>query len=99
MVIDQPMYGVILRACVECMLTPTPAPGDVVVMDNSSSHEVASIRRAIEARGAILSYLSPSSPDPNPIEIAFAKFKALLCKAAERSAEALWRRIRSGPAQ
>jgi len=51
------------------------------------------VRRAIEAAGASLLYLPPYSPDFNPIENAFAKLKALLRKAAERSVGALWRRI------
>jgi len=93
MVIDRPMNGVIFKAYVERMLAPTLAPGDIVVMDNLSSHKVDGVRRAIEARGATLLYLPPYSPDLNPIEMAFAKLKALLRKAAERSVDALWQRI------
>ncbi len=93
MVIDRPMNGVIFKAYVERMLAPTLAPGDIVVMDNLSSHKVDGVRRAIEARGATLLYLPPYSPDLNPIEMVFAKLKALLRKAAERSLVALWRRI------
>ena len=55
-----------------------------------SSHKIAGIREAIEARGAQISYLPPYRPDLNPIEQAFAKFKALLRKAAERRCEDLW---------
>jgi transposase len=62
-------------------------------MDNLSSHKVARIRPAIGATGARLLYLPPYSPDLNPIELFFAKLKALLRKAAERSIEALWTRI------
>ena len=64
-------------------------------MDNLSAHKVEGIRALIEAAGAILIYLPPYSPDLNPIEQAFAKFKALLRKAAERSIPALWNRIGS----
>jgi transposase len=53
-------------------------------MDNLSSHKIAGVEQAITARGAQLLYLPPYSPDLNPIELAFAKFKALLRKAAER---------------
>jgi transposase len=53
------------------------------------------VREAIEAAGATLLYLPPYSPDLDPIELAFAKFKALLRKAAERSVRSLWRRIQS----
>jgi transposase len=59
--------------------------GDIVVMDNLSSHRIAGVEQAIAARGAQLLYLPPYSPDLNPIELAFAKFKALLRKAAERT--------------
>ncbi len=58
-----------------------------------SSHKVAGVREAIEAVGATLIYLPPYSPDLNPIELAFAKFKTGLRKAAERTVDDLWRRI------
>ena len=59
-------------------------------MDNLPAHKVAGIRQAIEARDAKLRYLPPYSPDLNPIEQAFAKLKALLRKAAERTVDGLW---------
>ena len=62
-------------------------------MDNLSAHKVPGIRELIEAAGARLLYLPPYSPDLNPIEQLFAKLKALLRKAAERSVEGLWNRI------
>jgi transposase len=62
-------------------------------MDNLSAHKVAGVRTLIEATGARLVYLPPYSPDFNPIEQLFAKLKALLRKAAERSIPALWDRI------
>jgi len=62
-------------------------------MDNLSAHKVAGVREALEAAGAKLVYLPPYSPDLNPIEQLFAKLKALLRKAAERSIEALWTTI------
>jgi transposase len=92
-VIDRPMNGTIFLAYVRECLVPTLAQGDIVVMDNLSSHKVAGVRQAIEAAGATLRYLPPYSPDLNPIELLFAKLKALLRKAAERSIEALWHRI------
>ena len=92
-VVDQPMNGVIFKAYVEQMLAPTLSPGDIVIMDNLSSHKVDGIAEAIEARGAKLHYLPPYSPDLNPIEQAFAKLKALLRKAAQRTIDALWTTI------
>lgn len=92
-VIDGPMDGDTFRAYVEQMLAPTLRLGDIVSMDNLSAHKVEGVREAIEARGAELRYLPPYSPDLNPIEQLFAKLKALLRKAAERSLEKLWSRI------
>jgi|TARA_B100000315_G_scaffold213122_1_gene210896 transposase len=93
MVLDGAMNGGAFKAYVEQVLAPSLAPGDIVVMDNLSSHKVAGVRQAIKAAGAFLLYLPPYSPDLNPIELAFAKLKALLRKAAARSVEDLWRLI------
>lgn len=92
-VIDGPINGDWFIAYVEQALAPTLAAGDIVIMDNLSSHKVTGVRAAIEARGAELLYLPPYSPDFNPIEQAFAKLKALLRKAATRSIDALWNAI------
>ena len=92
-VIDGPMNGNTFLAYVEQILAPSLKPGDIVVLDNLSAHKVAGVREAIEAAGARLLYLPPYSPDFNPIEQLFAKLKALLRKAAERSVEGLWNRI------
>lgn len=93
LVLDGAMNGAAFRAYVEQSLVPTLLSGDIVVMDNLASHKVAGIRKAIEACGASLLYLPPYSPDLNPIEQAFAKFKAMLRKAAERTREGLWQTI------
>ena len=94
-VIDGPMNGNAFLAYVEQVLAPSLMPGDIVVMDNLSVHKVPGVREAIEAVGGRLLYLPPYSPDFNPIEQLFAKLKALLRKAAERSVEGLWSRIAS----
>jgi len=88
-VLDGPMDGDSFRAYIEQCVIPILRHGDIVVMDNLSSHKVAGIRQAIEAAGAELRYLPPYSPDLNPIEQVFAKLKALLRKAAARTLEAL----------
>jgi transposase len=75
------------------MLAPQLQPGDIVIMDNLAAHKVQGVRQAIEAKGAELRYLPPYSPDLNPIEQAFAKLKALLRKAAERTIDGLWTTI------
>lgn len=90
-VVDGAINGELLEAYVRQRLAPTPRPGDVAVMDNLSSHKRAGVRGAIEAAGARLAYLPAYSPDYNPIEMAFAKLKALLRKAGERTIEGLWR--------
>ena len=71
------------------MLAPTLEPGDIVVMDNLPAHKGAAVHAMIEACGASLLLLPPYSPDFNPIENAYAKFKSNLRKAAARTIEAL----------
>lgn len=93
MVLDGPINRHAFQAYVDQVLVPELRPGDVVVMDNLSSHRAPAIRRAIEDASASLLYLPPYSPDFNPIENLFAKLKALLRKAAERTIGALWDRI------
>ena len=90
MVVDGAMTGDLFVAYVERVLVPTLRAGDIVVMDNLSSHKRAQVRQAIEGAGGTLLYLPPYSPDLNPIEQAFAKLKALLRKARERTVEGLW---------
>lgn len=74
-------------------LGPTLRPGDIVILDNFSTHKVAGVQEAIEATGATLRYLPPHSPDLNPIEKLFAKLKALLRKAGKRTIDALREKI------
>lgn len=93
MVLDGPINGVAFQAYVDQVLVPDLEPGDIVVMDNLGSHKGAGVRTAIEAAGASLLYLPPYSPDFNPIENAFAKLKAMLRKAAERTIDGLWNAI------
>ena len=93
MVLDGPINRDAFQAYVDQVLVPELEPGDIVVMDNLSSHKGPAVRGAIEAVGASLLFLPPYSPDFNPIENAFAKLKALLRRAAERTVGALWNRI------
>lgn len=87
--------GELFRAYVDQILVPALRPGDIVVMDNLSSHKVTGVRNAIIAAGASLLFLPAYSPDLNPIEQAFAKLKALLRAQALRTVEALWNAIGS----
>jgi len=93
LVVDQPMNKVIFTQYVRQFLIPQLAPGDIVIMDNLSSHKGAEVSALIRATGAELLFLPPYSPDLNPIENAFAKLKGLLRKSAERTQENLWRRV------
>jgi transposase len=93
LVLDGPINAQAFEAYVEQFLAPTLRPGDIVIMDNLSSHKGPRISALIEAVGAKLLYLPPYSPDLNPIEKLFAKLKALLRKAAERTVEGLWQAI------
>ncbi len=79
----------IFLAYLDHVLCPQLRPGDVVVMDNLSSHKVAGVRERIEAAGAELLYLPPYSPDLNPIEKAWSKLKQLLRSIKARTKEAL----------
>ena len=83
------MNGDIFLAYVEQQLVQTLKSGDLVIMDNLSSHKRAGVKQAIESVGAELMYLPPYSPDLNPIELAFSKLKTLLRKAAARTTEEL----------
>ncbi len=89
MTLNGPMNAIAFQAYAEQVLAPTLASGDIVVMDNLPAHKGAAVRAAIEARGATLILLPPYSPDFNPIENAFAKFKSLLRKAAARTVDTL----------
>ena len=89
MVLDGPINGDWFEAYVVQVLVPELRCGDIVIMDNLSSHKRASVRELIEAAGATLLSLPPYSPDFNPIEKAFARLKAMLRKAAERTVSGL----------
>jgi transposase len=90
MVLDGPLNGAVFLAYLRQVLVPTLSAGDIVVMDNLSSHKTPGVRETIEAAGARLVYLPPYSPDYQPIEQAYAKFKWLVRSAAERTVEGLW---------
>jgi transposase len=94
LVLEGPMNGQSFRAYVEQILAPTLKRGDRVVMDNVRMHKVPGVREAIEGRGASVLPFPPYSPDLNPIEPAYAKFKAILRAAAGRSPRRLWAIIR-----
>lgn len=90
LVIDGAVNGAVFVNYVRQHLAPTLTTGDILIMDNLTSHKVTGVREAVEARGARVLYLPPYSPDLNPIELVFSKFKWLLRSAQCRSVESLW---------
>ena len=90
MVLDGPINGDWFEAYVRQILVPELRRGDIVIMDNLSSHKRTSVRELIEEVGATLVFLPPYSPDFNPNEKAFARLKAMLRKAGERTVAGLW---------
>jgi transposase len=87
--VEGPTTREVFEAYLEKVLAPALREGQIVVMDNLSSHKGSRVRELIEGRGCELMYLPPYSPDLNPIEEAFAKFKGMLRKAGARTREAL----------
>lgn len=83
----------IFNTYVETQLAPTLQQGDVVILDNLSSHKSAKAEAILKQRGAWFLFLPPCSPDLNPIEMAFAKLKAHLRRIGARTIDALWRAI------
>ncbi len=94
-VVDGAVNGDVFEAFVEQVLVHDLRPGDVVIMDNLSSHKRPRVRQLIEAAGARLVYLPAYSPDFNPIEMIFAKIKQLLRSLACRTRETLWTAMQS----
>jgi transposase len=93
MVIEGAMSGEAFRAYLQQCLVPTLTRRDVVVMDNFAAHKVPGVREAIEKAGATPRYLPKYSPDLNPIELPYSKFKDHLRKAAARTVRGLYRAI------
>src|SRR5439155_17408817 len=84
MVIDGPINGATFLAYVEQCLAPTLKREDIVMMDNLPAHKVPGVNAAIEAVGGTVRYLPQYSPDLNPIEMPFSKFKSFLRKVSEQ---------------
>lgn len=89
-VIDGAMNAEMFTLYIETQLVPTLRKGDVVILDNLSSHKVPAATASLRDVGAWSLFLPPYSPDLNPIEMAFSKLKALIRKAAARTYDQLW---------
>jgi transposase len=94
-VVDGAVNGDVFEAFVRRVLLPQLRRGDIVVMDNLSSHKRLVIRQLIESVGAQLLYLPPYSPDLNPIELIFSKVKQLVRSLACRTRRVLWESMQS----
>jgi len=92
-VIDGPMNGELFDLYIETQLVPTLHKGDAIILDNLSSHKSPTAAAAMKAVGAWFLFLPPYSPDLNPIEMAFAKLKALIRRAAARTYDELWQAV------
>ena len=95
MTLDGAVNLLAFEAFVEHVLTPALRPGDLVVMDNLSSHKGTRTPQLIRAAQAELVYLPPYSPDLNPIELAFSKIKQALRHLSLRTVDALWTTMQS----
>ena len=92
-VIDRPMNRLIFETYVETQLAPTLKRGDMVILDNLSSHKSEKAAAILKERGAWFLFLPPYSPDLNPIEMAFSKLKAHLRRIGARTIDELWRAV------
>ena len=91
LVVDGAINGHIFLSWVRQELVPTLQQNDIVIMDNLQAHKVAGVREAISEAGARVLYLPPYSPDLNPIETVFSKFKWIVRSLKERTVDALWK--------
>lgn len=92
-VLDGPMNRLAFEAYIETQLAPTLTKGDVVILDNLSSHKSAKAAQTLKDVGARFLFLPPYSPDLNPIEMAFSKIKAHLRKACARTYGDVWKSL------
>ena len=92
-VIDGPMNKATFEVYIETQLAPTLNKGDVVILDNLSSHKSAKAAQILKDIGCWFLFLPPYSPDLNPIEMAFSKLKTLLRKRCARSFDEVWKNI------
>jgi transposase len=93
MILEGSIDTIAFELSIEQLLAPRLQPGQIVVMDNLSSHTSAKVRQTIEARGCQLLFLPAYSPDLSPIEEAFSKLKAFLRRVGARTREDLCQAI------
>ena len=92
-VLNGPINRAAFDTYIETQLAPELRPGDVVILDNLSSHKSPRAAELLKAKGAWFLFLPPYSPDLNPIEMAFSKLKAHLRRIGARTIDALWKAV------
>ena len=94
MTLDDSMDAAAFKVYVSECLVPQLWKGAVVVMDNLPAHKVRAIAPLIEAVGAKVLYLSPYSPEFNPIEHWWSQLKAFLRKFSPKTPKPTFRRLK-----
>jgi transposase len=94
---DRPINAASFEDWVETCLAPALSKGDVVIMDNLSSHKGSKVEQLIKAAGAELRYLPPYSPDMNPIEKAYSKLRPSCGKSPREPSPVSWPRSKPAP--
>jgi transposase len=89
LIFEGALNGELFKEYIAKCLAPTLRKGDIVIMDNLTSHKVKGVLDPILAVGAIVVYLPPYSPDLNPIEMMWSKIKAYLRRVKARTGELL----------
>ena len=90
MITNGPTNAMVFEGFIDWLLGPALRPGDILIMDNLSSHKSAAALAKIAATGAEVRFLPPYSPDLNPIEQVFSKIKTHLRRAAARTERKLY---------
>jgi transposase len=93
LVYEEALNGKLFAAYIKEFLTPTLNAGDIVIMDNLTSHKVAGAIQPILDKGATVIYLPPYSPDFNPVELMWSKLKTFLRKQKARAKERLFDKV------
>ena len=89
MTVEGALNAEVFRTYIREILLPTLSPGDILVMDNLSTHQYREALGLLEEAGVKVRFLPAYSPDLNPIELMWSKVKALLRKAEARNPETL----------
>lgn len=96
MVVEDAVNSATFEAYVKHFLIEELKPGQVLIMDNLSSHKSQKVKKILKKKGIEIVFLPPYSPDLNPIEMAWSKLKTYLRKRKAKSEEALHKAIRAG---